>query len=73
MQRVTGAFALEMEIMPAQLAAEIAKRMRMLTISLGSGPGSDVQYLFSADLLGENRGHIPRHAKTYRKFVAENM
>lgn len=23
------------------------------------------------DLLGENRGHIPRHAKVYRDFAAE--
>ena len=28
--------------------------------------------LFSEDLLGENRGHIPRHAKRYRNFAAEN-
>ena len=43
----------------------------MLTISLGSGGGCDAQYLFSADLLGENTGHIPRHAKTYRNFAAK--
>ena len=43
----------------------------MLTISLGSGGGCDAQYLFSADILGENRDHIPRHAKTYRNFAAE--
>lgn len=66
-----GAFAVEMEVIPAALATEITKRTKMLTISLGSGAGCDAQYLFSADLLGENRGHIPRHAKTYRNFAAE--
>ena len=66
-----GAFAVEMEVVAADLATEITKRTSMLTISLGSGAGCDVQYLFSADLLGENRGHIPRHAKTYRNFAAE--
>ena len=66
-----GAFAVEMEVIPAKLAAAITQRTSMLTISLGSGGGCDVQYLFSADLLGENRGHIPRHAKTYRNFAAE--
>ncbi len=66
-----GAFAVEMEVVPAALATEITKRTSMLTISLGSGGGCDAQYLFSADLLGENRGHIPRHAKTYRNFAAE--
>lgn len=66
-----GAFAVEMEVVAAGLATEITKRTSMLTISLGSGGGCDAQYLFSADLLGENRGHIPRHAKTYRNFAAE--
>jgi len=66
-----GAFAVEMEVVAADLAAEITRRTSMLTISLGSGGGCDAQYLFSADLLGENRGHVPRHAKTYRNFAAE--
>ncbi len=66
-----GAFAVEMEVVAANLATEITGRTSMLTISLGSGGGCDAQYLFSADLLGENRGHIPRHAKSYRNFAAE--
>ncbi len=66
-----GAFAVEMELVPTQLAAEITRRVSLLTISLGSGAECDAQYLFSADLLGENRGHIPRHAKVYRNFAAE--
>lgn len=66
-----GAFAVEMEVVAANLATEITSRTSMLTISLGSGGGCDAQYLFSADLLGENTGHIPRHAKTYRNFAAE--
>ena len=66
-----GAFAVEMEVVAENLAREISARTSMLTISLGSGGGCDAQYLFSADLLGENRGHIPRHAKTYRNFAAE--
>jgi len=66
-----GAFALEMEVVPARVAAEISRRVSLLTISLGSGTGCDATYLFSADLLGENRGHIPRHAKVYRDFAAE--
>lgn len=66
-----GAFAVEMEVIPANLADDITRRTSMLTISLGSGAGCDAQYLFSADLLGENRGHFPRHAKAYRDFAAE--
>ena len=66
-----GAFALEIEVVPARVAEAITQRVSILTISLGSGTGCDVTYLFSADLLGENRGHIPRHAKVYRQFAAE--
>lgn len=66
-----GAFAVELEVVAADLASGISQRTSMLTISLGSGGGCDAQYLFSADLLGENRGHIPRHAKTYRNFAAD--
>ena len=67
-----GAFAIEMEVVPARVAAEITKQVSILTISLGSGLECDATYLFSADLLGENRGHIPRHAKVYRNFAAEH-
>ena len=66
-----GAFALEMEVVPSRVAAEITRRVSILTISLGSGLDCDATYLFSADLLGENLGHIPRHAKVYRNFAAE--
>lgn len=66
-----GAFAVELEVVAAPLATEMTKRTSMLTISLGSGGGCDAQYLFSADILGENRGHFPRHAKKYRDFAAE--
>lgn len=62
---------MELEVVPTQLAAEITRRVSLLTISLGSGADCDVQYLFSADLLGENRDHIPRHAKVYRDFAGE--
>lgn len=66
-----GAFAVEMEVVAAPLATEITKRTSMLTISLGSGGGCDAQYLFSADILGENPDQMPRHAKAYRDFSAE--
>ncbi len=67
-----GAFGVEMEVVPHRVATMITRKTSILTISLGAGSGCDVQYLFSADLLGENRDHIPRHAKTYRNFAAEH-
>ena len=68
-----GAFGLELEVVPQRLAAFITEQTTLTTISLGSGPDCDATYLFSADLLGENTGHIPRHAKVYRDFAAERV
>ncbi len=66
-----GAFAVEIEVVPTEVASEISKRLDMLLWSMGSGAGCDVQYLFAEDILGENRGHMPRHSKVYRNFSAE--
>lgn len=66
-----GAFAVEIEVVPVEVASEISRRVGILLWSMGAGPGCDVQYLFSEDILGENRGHMPRHAKVYRNFAAE--
>jgi len=66
-----GAFAVEMEVVPHEVAAAISQRLELLVISMGSGPGCDAQYLFAEDILGTNRGHVPRHAKVYRNLAAE--
>ncbi len=65
-----GAFAVEIEVVPAHIATELTRRTTMLTMSMGSGNGCNTQYLFSDDILGENTGHVPRHAKVYRDFAA---
>lgn len=66
-----GAFAVEIEVVPVEVATAISARLDLLLWSMGSGPGCDAQYLFAEDILGENRGHLPRHAKVYRNFAAE--
>jgi 3-methyl-2-oxobutanoate hydroxymethyltransferase len=66
-----GAFGAEIEVVPAEMATEISRRTSLFMVSMGAGTGGDCQYLFATDLLGENRGHIPRHAKVYRNFAAE--
>lgn len=63
-----GAVAVEIEIVPHKVAAEISRRVNMVLIGMGAGTGVDAQYLFSTDVLGDNTGHIPRHAKVYRNF-----
>ncbi len=66
-----GAFAVEIEVVPVEVATAISARLDLLLWSMGAGPGCDAQYLFAEDILGENRGHLPRHAKVYRNFAAE--
>ena len=67
-----GAFGAEIEVVPGPIAAEISRRTPLFMVSMGAGTGCDCQYLFAEDVLGINRGHIPRHAKVYRNFRAEN-
>ena len=50
---------------------EIAERTSLFMLSMGAGAGCDAQYLFAEDMLGANRGHMPRHSKVYRNFAAE--
>jgi len=68
-----GAVAVEMECVPARVAAEITRRVDILVFSMGSGPDCDGQYLFSCDIWGTHDRHYPRHAKKYRDFYTESI
>ena len=67
-----GAFGAEIEVVPVEIATAISQRTSLFLLSMGAGAGCDAQYLFAEDVLGENRGHIPRHSKVYRNFAAEH-
>ncbi len=66
-----GAFAVEIEVVPHSITQAIAERTSLFLISMGAGAGGHAQYLFADDVLGQNRGKIPRHAKVYADFAAE--
>ena len=63
-----GAWAVEVEVIPAALLAEITKRTALLTSSIGAGSGGDIQFLFADDILGNNGPPYPRHSKQYRNL-----
>jgi 3-methyl-2-oxobutanoate hydroxymethyltransferase len=63
-----GAWAVEVEVIPAALLAEITKRTTLLTSSIGAGGGGDIQFLFADDILGNNGPPYPRHSKQYRNL-----
>lgn len=64
-----GAFAVECELIPAEVMREIHQRTGLATISLGSGPHADVLFLFMSDICGESE-RIPRHARAYADLAA---
>ena len=61
-----GAYAVEVEVIPSELLAEISTRTTLITSSIGAGSGGDIQFLFAEDILGNNPPPYPRHSKQYR-------
>ena len=61
-----GAIGLEVECVPDRVAELITKKVNLLTLSMGSGPNCDVEFLFIQDVIGTNTDRIPRHAKVFK-------
>ena len=57
-----GAFAVVLELVEAQLAAEISARLGIPTIGIGSGTGCDGQILVTHDLIGAFPWFRPKFA-----------
>lgn len=66
-----GAVYLTVEISSPEVTGEIAKRLSIPVISLGSGTTCDGSYLFSSDILGNQLMPVPRHARQYCNFHQE--
>ena len=66
-----GAFAIVLEAMPRELAAEITLTLRIPTIGIGAGPDCDGQVLVMHDLLGLTACPTPRFAKPYLRLWDE--
>ena len=60
-----GAAALVLECVPAKVAAEIAKVLRIPVIGIGAGVDVDGQVLVLQDLLGANPGFKPKFLRKY--------
>jgi 3-methyl-2-oxobutanoate hydroxymethyltransferase len=59
-----GAFAIVLEAMPGDLAAGLTGTLRIPTIGIGAGSGTDAQVLVLHDLLGLSE-RLPRFARAY--------
>jgi 3-methyl-2-oxobutanoate hydroxymethyltransferase len=59
-----GAFAVVLELVPAELAALVSEELEIPTIGIGAGAGCDGQVQVFHDLLGLG-DFLPKHAKRY--------
>jgi 3-methyl-2-oxobutanoate hydroxymethyltransferase len=60
-----GAFALVMEMVPGDVAAEITETLAIPTIGIGAGVRCDAQVLVWQDMAGLRTGKMPRFVKQY--------
>lgn len=64
-----GAYAVEIEVVPAALTAEITRATSLVTSSIGAGTEADIIYQFTEDTLGMDPDP-PRHVIAYDDFAA---
>lgn len=64
-----GAFAVTLECIPSELAAEITAALKIVTVGIGAGPVCDAQWLVLHDLLGLNE-QVPSFAKKYADLAS---
>ncbi|MFJ9391294.1 3-methyl-2-oxobutanoate hydroxymethyltransferase [Nocardioides sp. NPDC101246] len=60
-----GAFAVVMEMVPGDVAAQITKELDIPTIGIGAGPDCDGQVLVWQDAFGMRSGKMARFVKQY--------
>ncbi len=68
-----GAFAIVLEVVPAELASQITAASTVPTIGIGAGPDCDAQVLVWQDMADFRPagGPVPRFVKTYAKLGNE--
>lgn len=60
-----GAFAVVLEMVPAEAARRVTGELKIPTISVGAGPHTDGQLLVWTDWAGLTTGRIPKFVKQY--------
>jgi 3-methyl-2-oxobutanoate hydroxymethyltransferase len=63
--QAAGAFAVVLEMVPADVAKRVTAELVVPTIGIGAGPDTDAQVLVWSDMAGMNRGRKPKFVKQY--------
>jgi 3-methyl-2-oxobutanoate hydroxymethyltransferase len=63
-----GAFAVVLEMVPAELAAEVRRSLHIPVIGIGAGAECDAQVLVWTDMAGLTDGKLPRFVKQYAQL-----
>lgn len=64
-RRTAGAFAVVLELVPAELAAEVTRSLHIPTVGIGAGAECDAQVLVWTDMMGLTGGKMPKFVKQY--------
>ena len=68
--QASGAFAVVLECVPAQLASQVTASLAIPVIGIGAGPDCDAQVLVWQDMAGLRTGKAPRFVKRYADLAA---
>jgi 3-methyl-2-oxobutanoate hydroxymethyltransferase len=60
-----GAFAVVLELVPAELARRVSEALDIPTVGIGAGVGTDAQVLVWTDMAGLTPGGVPKFVKQY--------
>ena len=63
--QAAGAFAVVLEMVPADVAKRVTAGLSISTVGIGAGPDCDAQVLVWQDMAGMNTGRTPRFVKKY--------
>lgn len=66
-----GCFSVVLEKIPAQLAMEVTKSVKIPTIGIGAGSNCDGQVLVINDMIGLTKGFKPRFLRQYLNLFEE--
>jgi 3-methyl-2-oxobutanoate hydroxymethyltransferase len=69
--QAAGAFAVVLELVPAETAKRITGELAIPSIGIGAGPDCDAQVLVWQDMAGLREGPLPRFVKKYADLRSE--